>query len=72
MLNNEYNVFIDYPELTEFRKKDSSWSTSAKEENIIVCQDGKLAICKDWRYDSKPSFVDYARKLGFEIEIFGN
>lgn len=66
-----YNVFINHPESTRFKAKIGNGWTDANENNILVCQDGNLAICDYWHPDSMPAFVENAKKLGFDIEMFG-
>lgn len=70
-LNDYYNVFINHPESTRFKPKIGNGWTDANENNILVCQDGNLAICDYWHPDSMPAFVENARILGFDIEMFG-
>ncbi len=69
-LNEDYNVFIDDPELNEFKPKIGSDTRSVYVENIIFCQDGKLVVCDYWHQNSMPAFVDNAKKHGFVIEVF--
>lgn len=71
-LNDYYDVFVNYPELTQFKPK-KTWGnkTDVEEKNILVCQDGNLAICDYWHPDSMYAFVENAKKMGFDIEMFG-
>ena len=81
-LNNDYNVFIDYPESTRFERKHSyKWTRDVEgDKDVIACIGGCLAIYYEKVYASScghggyvmSSFVAQARKLGFDIETFGN
>lgn len=70
-LNEDYNVFIDYPESNLFIDKRNNVNRPIQEYHLLACKDGKLAVCDSWDPDSMPAFVANAKKLGFEIEMFG-
>lgn len=70
-LNEYHNVFIDYPELSRFAPKKGSGWADVVEKNMINCIDGDLAICNYWHPNSMPAFVENAKRLGFDIEMFG-
>ena len=70
-LNDDFKTMIDYPETNGFQnKKNDKDIRSIRDDRILQCSDGQVAVCHCWYYGSMPRFVEHARKLGFKIKTY--
>lgn len=66
--DEDYDILIDYPETKEF--KCPGYTQSVRDDRILQCSDGQVAVSGYWKRESMTNFVEHARKLGFKIKTF--
>lgn len=66
--DEDFDILIDYPETKEF--KCSGCRQSVRDDRILQCSDGLVAVCDYGDSPSMPNFVEHARKLGFKIKTY--
>lgn len=67
--NADFDILIDYPETKEF-ECPPGYKQDVRDDRILQCSDGQVAVSGFWIHDPIPDFVEHARKLGFEIKTY--
>ena len=67
--NADFDILIDYPETKEF-ECPPGYKQDVRDDRILQCSDGQVAVSRYWIHDPIPDFVEHARKLGFKIKTY--
>lgn len=68
-LQGEIGIANRYVDVLEQYSGEVNKRHFVKEKYVLDLQDGKVVVCTEWNDDNLQSFIDQARKHGFEIEV---